>query len=139
MLSFLCESFLVLPDPLLELIFLLIVFFSLSSLRFLILHSLLQICEKVIDLSLPSVVFLLDHAFISAVLHVLTQGLEDLDLAVLVTFRDGTLLYLHQEPLLHLYLLELPIPPHLLIRKAPAAEDLGFGPKLSLLERLVED
>ena len=138
-LSFLGKSLLMLPDPLLELILLLGVFLGLGTLGFLILHSLLQIREKVIDLGLPSVVLLLYQAFISAVLHVLAQGLEDLDFAVLVAFGDGTLLNLHQEPLLHLYLLELPIPPHLFICEAPAAENLSLGPEHSLLAGLVED
>ena len=63
-LSFLRKSLLMLPDPLLELILLLGVFLGLGTLGFLILHSLLQIREKVIDLGLPSVVLLLYQTFI---------------------------------------------------------------------------
>ena len=83
--------------------------------------------------------FFLNQPFISPVLNILPQGLENLYFAVLDAFRDGTLLYLHQKPLLHLYLFKLSVPASLLICKAPAAEDLSFGPEYSLLAGLVED
>ena len=84
MIPLLCKLLLVLSNPIFKLLLLLSVFSILSPFRFLIRDPLLHVSEKVVDLSLPCVMFIFNLLLILTQKDVLPECLEDLEFTLLI-------------------------------------------------------